>query len=95
MIDYTYDSVYNRTYWNDSAAGSLTYADNALNQYTAAGATTPTYDSRGNIISGYGGGLTLAYDAENRLVSAGPINYGYDLLGRRNQRRFGNTAAKL
>lgn len=29
------------------------------------------YDAWGNITSGYGGGLTLVYDAENRLVSAG------------------------
>ena len=82
MIDYDYDSVYNRTYVNDSASGSLTYTDNALNQYTAVGSTTPTYDSRGNCT--YFGTVSMSYDCENRLVSAGDMNYGYDLLGRRN-----------
>jgi len=57
-----------------------------MNQYTAVGLVTPTYDSRGNITSGCGNGLTLAYDAENRLVSAGAVSFGYDLMGRRNRR---------
>jgi RHS repeat-associated protein len=82
-IDFAYDSVYNRTYWADRDLGSLIYQDNALNQYTQIGSTSPTYDSRGNMTNGYGGGLTLAYDCENRLVSAGTVSYTYDLLGRR------------
>jgi len=60
-------------------------------EYTAVGAVTPTYDARGNITSGYGGGLTLEYDAENRLVSAGGVSYAYDLLGRRISRTSGGT----
>ena len=90
-VDLSYDGVYNRTYWGDSGIGSLTYSDNAMNQYTAVGAVTPTYDARGNITSGYGGGLTLGYDAENRLVSAGGVSYAYDLLGRRISRTSGGT----
>jgi len=83
-VDFSYDSVYNRTLWTDTLGSvSTSYTDNALNQYSAVGGTTPTYDSKGNITSGYGGGLTLAYDAENRLTSAGAVTYGYDVLGRR------------
>ena len=62
---------------------NVAYQSNSVNQYTQVGNDTPTYDGRGNITAGYGGGLTLVYDAENRLVSAGNISYTYDLLGRR------------
>jgi RHS repeat-associated protein len=54
-----------------------------LRQYTQVGAVTPTYDANGNITSGYGGGLTLVYDCENRLTTAGSVSYAYDWLGRR------------
>jgi hypothetical protein len=83
-VDFSYDAVYNRTLWTDTLGSvSTSYTDNAVNQYSAVGGNTPTYDSKGNITSGYGGGLTLAYDCENRLTSAGTVSYGYDLLGRR------------
>ena len=39
----------------------------------------------------YGGGLTLGYDAENRLVTAGSVSYTYDLLGRRISRTYGGS----
>ncbi len=63
---------------------SINYTDIFMNQYTAVGSQTPTYDSNGNITSGYGGGATLGYDCENRLTSVGggTISYGYDALGR-------------
>ena len=76
-----YDQVGN---WTSVYTGTTTtYSHNRLNQYTAVGSVTPTYDSKGNITSGYGGGLTLAYDCENRLTTAGSVSYAYDWLGRR------------
>ena len=39
-----------------------------LDQYTAVGAATPTYDGRGNLAST--GASTYAYDAANRLTAA-------------------------
>jgi RHS repeat-associated protein len=91
-VDFGYDSVYNRTSWTDTLGSiNVSYTDNALNQYTAVGGTTPTYDSRGNITTGYGGGYTLGYDEENRLVSAGSYSYGYDLLGRRVSRTYSTS----
>jgi len=91
-VDFSYDSVYNRTSWQDTLEGiNISYSDNALNQYTAVGGTTPTYDDRGNITSGYGGGLTLQYDVENRLMFANGLSYTYDLLGRRNSRTMSGT----
>lgn len=43
-IDFEYDSVYNRTAWTDTQGSlSVSYSDNAMNQYTAVGSTTPTY----------------------------------------------------
>ena len=41
--------------------------------------------------TGYGGGLTLSYDEENRLVSAGSVSYTYDLLGRRLSRTYNSV----
>ena len=46
----------------------MSYTANALNQYTAVGAVTPSYDGNGNLT--FDGTFTFGYDAENRLVSA-------------------------
>ena len=51
-----------------TSGGSTSYTANALNQYTAVGATTPTYDNNDNLT--YDGVFTLGYDVENRLTSA-------------------------
>jgi RHS repeat-associated protein len=59
------------------------YAANGLNQYTTAGPTTFGYDANGNLTAS--GGLALAYDPENRLVSASgtkQATLGWDPLGR-------------
>lgn len=59
------------------------YAVNGLNQYTAAGAASFTYDANGNLTSD--GATTYVYDIENRLVSssgATTANLRYDPLGR-------------
>lgn len=90
MVDFDYDSVYNRTYWSDTLGSvSISYDDNALNQYTQNGWRTPTYDARGNMTS-IGQWWTMTYDCENRMTSAisGTVQYEYDLLGRRNRRKL-------
>ena len=59
------------------------YAVNGLNQYTAAGPATFTYDANGNLTSD--GSTNYVYDAENRLVSASgghTATLSYDPLGR-------------
>jgi RHS repeat-associated protein len=91
-VDFSYDSVYNRTLWTDTLGSvNVGYQHNALHQYTQVGSTTPTYDNNGNITSGYGGGLTLTYDCENRLTTAGSVSYTYDLIGRRNSRTYSTS----
>ena len=57
------------------------YTVNGLNQYTAAGTATFTYDASGNLTSD--GTSTFGYDAENRLI-AGPngASLVWDPLGR-------------
>ncbi|MEQ1709491.1 MAG: RHS repeat-associated core domain-containing protein [Terricaulis sp.] len=65
--------------------GTITYADNGLNQYTSVAATTPSYDARGNTTSALG--AAYAYDVYNRLTSATPpggaaATLAYDALGR-------------
>lgn len=63
-----------------AAASTVSYTANSLNQYTAVGVVTPTYDTNGNLTSD--GTYTLGYDAENRLVSATGAGYTFDAQGR-------------
>jgi hypothetical protein len=66
-----YDQVGN---WTSVYTGTTTtYSHNRLNQYTAVGSVTPAYDSKGNITSGYGGGLTLVYDCAENLRGQTPF----------------------
>ncbi|HEY0314339.1 MAG TPA: RHS repeat-associated core domain-containing protein [Allosphingosinicella sp.] len=53
------------------------YTANGLNQYTASGSVTPTYDTKGNLTSA--GSTTYGYSSENLLTSAtGGITLAYD-----------------
>jgi YD repeat-containing protein len=60
----------------------------ALNQYTAVGAMTPTYNGNGNLT--FDGTFSFGYDAENRLTSASgagsTVSYTYNAQGRRKTR---------
>src|SRR5262249_52475528 len=73
---------------------------NNLNQYTAGGAVTPTYDGNGNLASD--GTFTYCYDAENHqtsVLSAGTCasptttvaTYAYDAQGRRKSKTVAGT----
>ncbi len=67
--------------WGGHYAIDRGYTANGLNQYTAAGSVTPTYDSRGNLTSA--GSTTYSYSSENQLVGAsGGVTLTYDPLGR-------------
>ncbi|MBX9943888.1 MAG: hypothetical protein K2Y40_07395 [Reyranella sp.] len=69
------------------------YTANTLNQYTAVGAVTPTYDGNGNLT--FDGTTTLGHDPENRLVSASgggnTATYAFDPRGRRKVRTVNGT----
>lgn len=71
-----------------TGTSTITYVANALNQYTAVGAVTPTYDANGNLT--FDGTFTYGYDAENRLISASgagnTVSYAYDAQGRRKRK---------
>jgi RHS repeat-associated protein len=56
------------------------YTANGLNQYTASGSVTPTYDAKGNLTSA--GSTTYSYTSENKLATAGGNLLAYDPLGR-------------
>ena len=73
---------------------------NALNQYSAVGAVTPTYDGNGNLT--YDGAFTYCYDTESRLIGvlssgscASPgvsvASYAYDARGRRKSKTVGGV----
>lgn len=91
-----------RTISNDAFAvrgqynASRGYVTNGLNQYTTAGATSPTYDANGNLT--FAEGTTYAYDVENRLTSAsGSTNatLTYDPLGRLNTTVSGGVTMRF
>ena len=83
-----------------SSASATSYTANALNQYTAVNAVTPTYDGNGNLT--FDGGFTYCYDAESRLTAiltagtcASPTTivatYAYDAQGRRKSKTVAGT----
>jgi RHS repeat-associated protein len=80
--------IVTRTGSNDIYAWTLhynfnrNYTANGLNQYTASGAVTPTYDVKGNLASA--GASTYSYSTKNELVqtSAGGVQFYPDPLGR-------------
>jgi len=73
--------------------GTVSYTTNALNQYTAVGAVTPTYDGNGNL--SYDGTFTYGFDVRNRLTSASGAGntaaYVYDAQGRRKTKTVNGT----
>jgi RHS repeat-associated protein len=76
-----------------STASNVSYSVNNLNQYTAVGAVTPSYDGNGNLTGD--GTFTYGYDAENRLISASgtslAASYAYDAQGRRKSKTVNGT----
>ena len=83
------------TWWAyPTAASTVAYTANSLDQYTAIGAVTPTYDGNGNLT--YDGTFTYHYDAESRLTSVTQggttvAAYAYDPLGHRKAKTIGTT----
>jgi RHS repeat-associated protein len=67
--------------WTSHYNVNRSYTSNGLNQYTASGSITPTYDTKGNLTSA--GSTTYGYSSENLLTSAtGGIALAYDPLTR-------------
>ncbi|GBC62869.1 RHS repeat-associated core domain-containing pro tein [Desulfonema ishimotonii] len=89
---YEYDPIGNRI---NSAGGTdpqVTYARNAVNQYTALTGgvnASPAYDDDGNMTAC--DGATYTWNAENRLIAAETadkrITFLYDYMGRRVQKK--------
>lgn len=82
-VNYGFDPVGNRTNVTDNGSGT-SYTANNLNQYTAVGGASPTYDANGNLTN-YNG-WAYAYDAQNRLWGAANSNttglFTYDARNR-------------
>ena len=87
---YYYDNIGNRETATESEI-STTYTANELNQYTAVGDFTPTFDADGNqtLVKTATGIWSITYDAENRPVnftsteSNTVIECAYDSMSRR------------
>lgn len=73
--------------WTGAQALSRGYSVNGLNQYTAAGPASFTYDGRGNLTGD--GSSTFTYKSENYLTSAtvggSSLSLEYDPVGRLHQ----------
>ena len=68
--------------WQDHYNVDRPYTVNGLNQLTAAGALSLTYDNSGNL-SNDGAGNSYTYDVENRLITGpGGVTLTYDAYGR-------------
>ncbi len=96
--------ISNRTISNDlyswaNTAAARTYARNGLNQYTSTsgtGATSFTYDPRGNLTGD--GTRTFTYDYENHLrttTGAVSLTLNYDPLGRLIRTADGTSTTEL
>jgi RHS repeat-associated protein len=77
-----------------ATASTVSYTANSLDQYSAVGAVTPTYDNNGNLT--FDGTFTYGYDTENRLISASQsgtsvATYAYDAQGNRKSKTLGST----
>ena len=77
-----------------AVASTIAYTANSLDQYTAVGAVTPSYDGNGNLT--FDGAFTYGYDAENRLVTASQsgstiASYAYDAQGNRKSKTAGSA----
>ena len=87
---YDYDNIGNRETATESDI-TTNYTANELNQYTAIGDFTPTFDADGNqtLVKTATGTWEVTYDAENRPVSFSntetntAIECSYDHMGRR------------
>ncbi len=91
---YDYDNIGNRTAAVEDSSGVAShtaYTANNLNQYTAIGDFTPTFDAAGNqtLVKTTSGIWSVTYDAENRPVNFTNtetntvIECAYDHMGRR------------
>jgi YD repeat-containing protein len=77
-----------------TTATSVSYTANSLNQYSAVGGASPSYDGDRNLT--FDGTFTYAYDAEGRLtaISQGATAigaYAYDAGGRRKSKTAGGA----
>jgi YD repeat-containing protein len=72
-------------YYPSPTPSTVNYTANALNQHTAVGVVTPSYDGNGNLTGD--GTFTYGYDSENRLTSASGAGntstYAYDARSNR------------
>ena len=66
--------------WTGHINVDRNYIANGLNQYTSAGATSFTYDARGNLATS--GASNFTYSKLNELKTAPGVTMGYDPLGR-------------
>jgi len=68
--------------WTGAVNVNRNYTTNGLNQYTASGAITPTYDVKGNLSSA--GPESYAFSTKNELVQRNDtgIQFYHDPLGR-------------
>jgi RHS repeat-associated protein len=108
-FNYQYDATNRRigqtatdkSLWNyPTTASSISYTANNLDQYTAVGSASPTYDVNGNLTND--GTYSYCYNTESRLtkiLSAGTCaspttivaSYAYDAQGRRKSKTVASS----
>jgi RHS repeat-associated protein len=97
--EFVYDSMGSRLIVRENGI-PITYTVNNLDQYTAVGAVTYSYDDSGNLTSKNEGGQTTYYhyDYENRLVRVETpneiVSYAYGPFGLRHSRSDSNSTVR-
>jgi len=93
---FTYDDLGNRLTLNNRAGSDVVYTHNNVNEYSAIGGESLTYDDAGNLTEDHND-YEYIYDYENRLTEitkSGNVTkaaYTYDALGRRIEKIAGGT----
>ncbi len=93
---FTYDAGFNRATWTLGTT-TTSYTANNLNQYTAVGSATPTYNTDGGLATFSGN--SYIYDALGRLTevtnASGITLFSYDPFGRRVKKVDENTGGTV
>ncbi len=80
--------------WSPIAPGTTNSTANGLNQYSAVGGASYTYDARGNLTSD--GTNSYSYDIYNRLLTApGSTALSYDPVGRLYEQSVSGAATRF
>ncbi len=93
IITYQYNTIGNMT--SNSQVGNYSYNTNGVRPHAAtlAGTNSYAYDANGNMVTR--GGVTIAYNYDNRPASVGSTSFVYDYSGQRVKKTGSSTVVYI